>query len=160
MSITQLIYASEIEPTGFNSRQPLKKQLDSLLERAQRRNSEVSVTGILLFSGGHFLQVLEGHQRVLGSLFARIAADPRHRNVVELAWLQSPERLFGKWYMGLLNLDERVDLDPQLFNSFQKRLGAGLDDRYARSQVIELLNEFKQRLDCDQALHSDAVTSV
>ncbi len=160
MSVTQLIYASELAPEGFDSRQPLKLQLDTLLERAQRRNSEVAVTGILLFSGGHFLQVLEGHQRVLTSLYGKIAADRRHKNVVEIAWLQVPERMFGKWYMGMLNLDERLDLDPQFFNRFQKRLGAGLDDQHARRQVIELLNEFKQLLDCDQALLSDAVTVV
>lgn len=156
MSITQLIYASEIEPSGFDSQRPLKTQLDSMLDRARRRNSEVSVTGILLLSGGHFLQVLEGHHRVLASLFGRIAADPRHKKVIQLAWLQTPERLFGKWYMGLLNLDERVELGSELFDQFQQRLGAGLDEVYARTQVIELLNEFKRRLDCEPQ-HSESV---
>ncbi len=150
MSTTQLIYASAIEPSGFDSQRPLRTQLDLMLDKARRRNSEVGVTGILLYSGGHFLQVLEGHQRVLATLFDRIASDPRHKNVIQLGWIQTTERLFGKWYMGLLNLDEQADLDPQLFENFRKRLGAGLDDGIARRQVIELLNEFKRCLDCNQ----------
>ena len=151
MSITQLIYASEIELSGFHSQLPVKKQLDSMLERARRRNGEVGVTGILLFSGGHFLQVLEGHQRVLTTMYNRIASDTRHKHVRQLGCLQTSERMFGKWFMGMLNLDESVDLDPQLFTKFQQRLGAGLDDATARRQVVALLHEFKQRLDVDQS---------
>ncbi len=149
MSLAQLIYISEIVPEAFPQDRPLSSEFHALLDRAQFRNQEVSVTGILLYNAGHFLQVLEGHPMVLNSMFRKIAADPRHKDVEQLALLSIDQRMFDKWYMGLLNLDDRLDLDHELFKRFVKNVKFALTNDAARASVISLLKEFREILDCE-----------
>lgn len=117
--------------------------------RARFRNQQVSVTGILLYNAGHFLQVLEGHPRVLARMFRKIAADPRHTHVEQLALLAIDQRMFDKWFMGLLNLEERRDLDHGIFERFAEDVKFALASDSARASVITLLNEFRTVLACE-----------
>ena len=55
----------------------------------------LGITGILLFNGQQFFQVLEGNEEILESLFSKIQFDPRHRDVVELMRDYSAYRRFG-----------------------------------------------------------------
>ncbi|CAO3415294.1 hypothetical protein [Azospirillum endophyticum] len=71
-----------------------------------RRNCEQGITGFLVEFGGIFLQVLEGEAEMVDRLFARIAVDPRHRDVTLLLRETldgSPE--FGFWAMNFGPLD-------------------------------------------------------
>lgn len=79
-------------------------QLTELVERASIRNTQLQVTGILLFDGEHFLQVLEGPQASVNDLFARINLDSRHSNVVELLRDFAPQRRFMGSGMVLFDL--------------------------------------------------------
>lgn len=56
--------------------------LQDILESAITNNSATDVTGILLFNGINFLQVLEGPQDKVESTFSSISADERHTGVV------------------------------------------------------------------------------
>lgn len=76
--LTTLIYKSQLNP----SCQSLS--LISLVEKARQRNSALDVTGILLFNGVDFLQILEGSEEVIEKLFCKIRSDKRHHSVVEL----------------------------------------------------------------------------
>lgn len=63
-------------------------------------NARLNITGVLLFSTeGNILQVLEGDAVVVHQLYALIAADIRHRNVVKLADGPVPGRAFANWSM-------------------------------------------------------------
>ncbi len=149
MSLAQLIYSSEINPDAFAGARPMGESLNAMLERAQEQNQKIIVTGILLYSAGHFLQVLEGHPLVLTRLFNKISLDPRHKNVTELAYFSCECRMFDRWFMGMLNLDERRDIDPGIFERFRECAKYALDDISAKRSVLSLLHEFKQRLECD-----------
>ncbi len=65
-----------------------------LLRTARVRNALEGLTGILLYTGDSFAQVLEGEQAPLDATLARIQADPRHRNVVVLSKRQISARSF------------------------------------------------------------------
>ncbi|QYJ01022.1 BLUF domain-containing protein [Thalassovita mediterranea] len=56
--------------------------LQSILEAAITRNRDCNITGILLFNGTNFMQVLEGPQEEVEKIFEDICKDERHRNVV------------------------------------------------------------------------------
>ena len=58
---------------------------------------------MLCFSGGIFLQVLEGGRSQVSALYNRISADPRHRDVVLLSYDEIGERSFAGWSMGQVN---------------------------------------------------------
>ena len=80
-------------------------ELHRLLYHWRTTNAELGITGLLLYSEGNILQVLEGAAGKVHRLYARIAADPRHRSVVKLADGPVPTRAFAGWSMHLRNVD-------------------------------------------------------
>ena len=62
------------------------------------------MTGVLCFSEGLFLQLLEGGRLPVSQLYNRIANDPRHRDVMLLSYEEIGERKFAGWSMGQVNL--------------------------------------------------------
>ena len=149
MGLTQLVYASEIIPAAFRLDLPLDTQLENMLATARRRNQDLCLTGLLIYSGGHFLQVLEGETRSLERLYAKIEVDKRHRNVQRLACIKIESRMFSKWSMGLLNLDERRTIDPYMFEKFKAQIVPGVTEEHIADPLYELLREFKTYLDAD-----------
>jgi len=74
--------------------------LGSLLDRARTNNAIRNVTGMLVYADGHFLQALEGAPVDVDSIFAKIAADSRHRDVHVFLDHAIPTRTFSDWSMG------------------------------------------------------------
>lgn len=68
---------------------------------AKRNNGMDGVSGILVFDGSTFLQVLEGPQDSVTAAFDRIQADPGHAAVTIISDHVVPERDFGYWSMEL-----------------------------------------------------------
>jgi len=80
-----------------------------ILFASRRNNRRKDITGCLLFSGRHFVQVLEGDRAALSELIAQIAADPRHDNVQVVVDHQVKMRRYPNWSMGILYKLEVVD---------------------------------------------------
>lgn len=72
-----------------------------LTAAAQERNSKDGVTGVLFFSGGHFLQWLEGPATAVEATMQRILKDGRHREIEILSKERVTRRRFGDWHMQL-----------------------------------------------------------
>jgi blue light- and temperature-responsive anti-repressor len=82
------------------------KALEGMVANANLTNERASVTGILLFNGTHFFQLLEGPEENVKKIYERICQDKRHYNVVELLHDYAPARRFGKVGMELFDLRE------------------------------------------------------
>lgn len=80
------------------------KALEEMVAAANIKNGESDVTGILLFNGTHFFQLLEGPEESVFGIYANICKDPRHYNLVELLCDYAPSRRFGKAGMELFDL--------------------------------------------------------
>jgi Sensors of blue-light using FAD len=78
--------------------------LSTLLLRARANNERLGVTGLLLFHEGSFLQVLEGDQAALESLFSTISGDKRHDHIVKLLAREVADRQFAGWNMGFVSM--------------------------------------------------------
>jgi hypothetical protein len=74
-------------------------QLHQLLLLARRRNTELAITGILLYGNERFMQVLEGEEAAVRALYALIRQDPRHQHVIAYADKPIPARTFPEWAM-------------------------------------------------------------
>ena len=74
--LTTIIYRSHLSDDV-----PVKT-LDNLATDANKINETFDVTGILLFDGTHFFQLLEGSDEAVRSIYERICADKRHHNLV------------------------------------------------------------------------------
>jgi hypothetical protein len=78
--------------------------LGAILKKSRLHNPASGVTGVLCFSEGLFLQVLEGGRLPVSQLYNRIANDKRHRDVMLLSYEEIGERKFAGWSMGQVNL--------------------------------------------------------
>lgn len=78
MNLIHLIYASSA------TRQLQEEDLVAILSKAHTNNARLGVTGMLLYRGGNFLQVLEGEEQVVEELFKVITQDPRHHDVTRV----------------------------------------------------------------------------
>ena len=78
--------------------------LNKILTHSRHKNERVSVTGILLYDGTHFFQVLEGPVEAVNRVFDRISGDARHYQIVEIMRDYAPSRRFGKLGMETVDL--------------------------------------------------------
>ncbi|WP_191575873.1 diguanylate phosphodiesterase [Achromobacter insolitus] len=96
--LSTLIYRSRAV-TPMNA-----QDLNDLLTPARARNAALQVTGILLFDGVHFVQLLEGPDEAVNLIFDAIRRDDAHKNVVLLMQDHGPTRRFGGDAMALIDL--------------------------------------------------------
>ncbi len=78
-------------------------QIQVMLEKAKENNRILGITGCLLYHHGEFIQYLEGNQYKVLTLFDKIKADPRHKNVELLSFEEREERAFASWDMAFEN---------------------------------------------------------
>jgi hypothetical protein len=81
-----------------------EKDLRDLLAKSRENNSKLGISGMLLFKGGNFLQVLEGKKETVVALYEKIARDPRHHQITTLLEETSTKRNFPDWSMGFHDL--------------------------------------------------------
>lgn len=75
-------------------------QLESLLVVARNLNLESSVTGVLLYSDGNFMQYFEGSEGAVSITYERIRSSRRHKGIIALMNERIVERSFPDWHMG------------------------------------------------------------
>ncbi|AYA36724.1 BLUF domain-containing protein [Hymenobacter oligotrophus] len=75
-------------------------ELQDLLQQSRAWNAAHSLTGMLLYSQGNILQVLEGPADEVHYIFERISRDCRHHNITRLADGPAEQRYFSDWTMG------------------------------------------------------------
>jgi len=76
------------------------RELAELLASSRAANLAHDLSGMLLFRGNRFLQVLEGPESLVRSLIDRIRRDPRHGDMRVLVDEEIEERRFADWTMG------------------------------------------------------------
>ncbi|MEO7912139.1 MAG: BLUF domain-containing protein [Roseiflexaceae bacterium] len=80
-------------------------ELVEILRVSQAKNARVGITGMLLYKGGNFMQVIEGPDDAVAALYDHIGRDPRHHAIETLLNDPLAERDFPNWSMGFQNLD-------------------------------------------------------
>lgn len=113
------------------------KEIDGIVQASVCNNQRYGVTGALLFSGCHFMQVLEGPEERLLVLMRKIAEDRRHSDMIVIAHYEIAERRYPEWsmrYMGVtafaaaffsrLHHGISADADLQVVHALLERLAA------------------------------------
>lgn len=109
--LVRLMYASRAADSVNQN------ELVSILKKSKANNADIGVTGVLCFSAGIFLQVLEGGRSQVSALYNRIANDTRHHDVELLSYEEVDERRFAGWSMGRANLSR---LNPALVMKYSE----------------------------------------
>ncbi|WP_121667664.1 BLUF domain-containing protein [Mesonia aquimarina] len=61
-----------------------KEEVENLLVKSQLKNNDAGITGLLLYSGGNFLQIIEGSENLIDQLYKKIRLDRRHFNLIQI----------------------------------------------------------------------------
>jgi hypothetical protein len=88
--------------------------VSELVASSEDSNQDAGITGVLLATETHFLQVLEGSFDDVNDLFMHIVRDPRHDNIRLIAFDCVDSRLFGGWAMhgvGIFNFNRKLVAD-------------------------------------------------
>lgn len=96
----RLIYVSTARP-GL-----IFADIEAILDAARSRNAAEDITGLLLFDGSSFMQLLEGPEDAIERVFSSIADDDRHTGIVRIHSETDVEREFSDWAMGYSLLDD------------------------------------------------------
>lgn len=95
-----------------------RAELVDLLAASQKSNEKFGITGLLLYRGGNFIQVIEGEDEAVAQLYENIQADPRHRNVTLLSRDPIHSRQFPDWSMGFRNIDKMSQQELEGYSRF------------------------------------------
>ncbi len=83
-----------------------ENELGALFASSRSNNEKRNITGALLLTGTWFVQVLEGDEGAVRSLFAGIQADPRHDRVELLFEGPVDDRVFTHWSMAKVAMSD------------------------------------------------------
>ena len=89
----RLLYFSQAVATVTSA------DLEEILVTARIKNKEKNITGALLTGGEVFLQILEGPEQSVLSLYLEILQDTRHTDVEIMRVTPIMNRLFEDWSM-------------------------------------------------------------
>jgi len=104
MALYRLIYVSQAI-SGLEY-----PDLVDILEKSERNNKKVGITGMLSFGDSMFLQVLEGSRRVVSQTYNRILIDKRHANAELIDFSEIDYRDFGVWSMKVVQLSNHAEV--------------------------------------------------
>lgn len=112
-------------------------ELDTLRKEASSRNKLEKITGVLLFDGLHFMQVLEGEEKKVLALFNKIKRDSRHKNVEPLIQNPIAKRNFSSWSMGLITCDQNDQIQDftELSDGKKQPLSVKLLQSFSRKEI-------------------------
>jgi class 3 adenylate cyclase len=111
---------------------------------SSENNSRADITGFLVYFDKLFFQIIEGNDKKVDDLFAKIGKDSRHHDIIRLKTEYNvEERLFPTWSMRTINLDEEVD---ELVRPIQILLQAVTEshtiiEQYTQPTVLKILNQ-------------------
>ncbi len=89
------------------SSQPISKGvLNEILKSSRKNNSDLNVTGLLLYFDSTFIQALEGPEESIDIIFSNIKKDKRHKNVTVIHEEPITMRDFSNWSMGFKELNK------------------------------------------------------
>ena len=125
------------------SRPLREEEILEILRVARLNNEKLDITGMLLYRGGNFLQVLEGPSGAVDTVLQKIKRDPRHQGIILMSRKKIEERLFGDWRMAFRNMSKshmaESGYSPFLEPTFEDEEETG----EASQLVFRLLRRFK-----------------
>ena len=96
--LIRIVYRSTATGAFFD------QQLEELAVASQSHNKGNNITGVLIYTGVKFVQVLEGEAEVVDATYKRIQSDTRHSGIQLMFRGAIEDRMFGDWAMMTLTV--------------------------------------------------------
>jgi len=101
-----------------------QETVKDIIEHSAEMNEKFGITGALVATKTHFLQVLEGDYKAVNHRFFKITSDPRHHDIELIHFGAAEKRLFDGWLMkGFGIFDLNVELERHLKNKYGEEDG-------------------------------------
>lgn len=120
------------------------EEIVTLLNASRKSNEANDITGLLLYSDGNFLQIIEGKQKKIKALYAKINMDQRHRNIIKVFEGKVSHRIYPKWHMGFNSIDKDFDNQTSKTDSYQPI--SDEDDLIASTFIATFLKSNKEKM--------------
>lgn len=126
-----------------------ESELEELAIRSAERNEKLGITGVLLYGGGRFLQLLEGASEAVNPLYdEKIAHDSRHTDCRVLVREACETRLLPSWAMGRIYLQEADGSAQEAWDTLCMAIGEQNPAAiFARAPVVNCMNRFIEHID-------------
>ncbi len=116
------------------------EELENILKISRTNNSQIGVSGVLIYCDGNILQVLEGLEESVYKVFNKIKADPRHTAIIILQSRDISVRNFEDWSMGYRTSSKAEFEQIEGYLNLRTQLKNNGDD--GMNQVKTLLVDF------------------
>lgn len=128
-----------------------QQELADIALGAHEFNRQNRITGLLVYIGEHFLQVIEGTRGRIEHLYKKIESDPRHTNVLEILNQPISERSFSNWSMGVLDLSSDSNTETQAVIPLLREARSAPEQH--RTQILSLMKKLRPQTneDCPKA---------
>ena len=121
-------------------------ELIKLLDQARDRNFRQNVTGMLLYAGGNFFQVLEGNEKDVEEIYEAIVNDERNNGNIVMDKDKISERTFPEWSMGFKHLTNKNKETIKGYSEFLDKKMQPVEFATKSNEVVELLYQFKNNI--------------
>jgi hypothetical protein len=121
-------------------------ELLDMLTNIREKNKRQEITGMLLYRGGNFLQVIEGPETAVDGLLNSLESDPAHCGMIVLYRSPIAVREFGDWRMAFRDINNE---DLTAMEGYSRFMEAPFTDAEFQSKpksVYKLLVNFKTRM--------------
>jgi len=134
----------QLKSLSYSSRARLDldaRDISDIHETARHLNAIDGVTGLLVFDGIRFFQIIEGAQSAIDDLLERLLRDPRHTSLEVIDQRFVTARSFPDWSMELVQVkaghiearDEVVSILPDTVGSEIRRIAVRMAGEMAVS---------------------------
>ena len=101
MVLCRLMYASEaVASLAY-------PDLKDIMEKSEKNNIPVGISGMLCFGNDKFLQILEGERLQISATYERILQDERHYKSELIEFVEIESRLFTNWSMKVVQMGKQ-----------------------------------------------------
>ncbi|MFD1143407.1 BLUF domain-containing protein [Larkinella insperata] len=121
-------------------------ELTAILQQSRKNNSALGITGILLYFNGSIIQVLEGSEEKVKTLYQTISLDQRHRGITKLYSRIIDKRSFSEWSMGYKTLTaSQMDNLKKINDGVNKSFSESANEENAVLGLLKLFYETNAR---------------
>lgn len=143
--LIQLVYISRATfvPSALSS--GIQPNVARILLKSRLNNEKNGLVGVLYFGDNNFFQCLEGEERAVKTLYAKLLQDPRHKDLKIIIKTPIDALSFKNWSMKYVPLETKMTallqskgykkFDPYKFNDEMNK------------NVVDLLHEVKYSSD-------------
>ena len=120
-----------------------KEELISILRTNSEKNQREEITGLLVYEGGDFMQVLEGPEQRVNQLMERIKKGSQYGRVNVLLREEVEERYFPKWSMAFAAPQDLEPEDQKHLSDFLERGDLPESDESGAEAARQMLMAFR-----------------